>query len=236
MSEHNDPLERLVELVVFAPIGAGVQLAQVAPPAIANAIERGRDVVLPVVQHARGLGQISIAFGVPFVRRRIGEQFAQARRRAEDALGVVPEPVVPEPVVPESVVPEPVVPESVVPEPVVPEPIMSEPVAPVAPAAWSVSAPAPAAASRPEPAAPAVPASGGWSPVARPSRPLTAVPSVAAPRSEELPIPGYDALSASQVVERLMGLAPAELETVHAYEAAHRQRRTILGKIEQLAG
>ena len=229
MSEHNDPLERLVELVVFAPIGAGVQLAQVAPPAIANAIERGRDVVLPVVQHARGLGQISIAFGVPFVRRRIGEQFAQARRRAEDALGVVPEPVVPEPVVPESVVPE----------PVVPEPIMSEPVAPVAPvtpAAWSVSAPAPAAASRPEPAAPAVPASGGWSPVARPSRPLTAVPSVAAPRTEELPIPGYDALSASQVVERLMGLAPAELETVHAYEAAHRQRRTILGKIEQLAG
>jgi hypothetical protein len=57
-----------------------------------------------------------------------------------------------------------------------------------------------------------------------------------APESEELPIPGYDALSASQVVERLSGLGRDELDAVHAYEAAHRQRRTILGKIEQLAG
>jgi hypothetical protein len=53
--------------------------------------------------------------------------------------------------------------------------------------------------------------------------------------SAALPIPGYDALSASQVVERLIGLAPDELDAVHAYEATHRQRRTILGKIEQLA-
>jgi hypothetical protein len=55
-------------------------------------------------------------------------------------------------------------------------------------------------------------------------------------RSAVLPIPGYDALSASQVVERLIGLAPDELDAVHQYEASHRQRRTILGKIEQLAG
>jgi len=55
-------------------------------------------------------------------------------------------------------------------------------------------------------------------------------------RSAELPIPGYDALSASQVVERLIGLTSDELDAVHAYETAHRQRRTILGKIEQLAG
>jgi hypothetical protein len=51
-----------------------------------------------------------------------------------------------------------------------------------------------------------------------------------------LPIPGYDALSASQVVERLAGLVPDELDAVRKYEAAHRRRRTILGKIEQLAG
>jgi hypothetical protein len=54
--------------------------------------------------------------------------------------------------------------------------------------------------------------------------------------SAGLPIPGYDALSASQVVERLTGLAPEELDAVYQYEASHRQRRTILGKIEQLAG
>ena len=57
-----------------------------------------------------------------------------------------------------------------------------------------------------------------------------------APTSERLPIPGYDALSASQVVERLTGLERDELDAVQAYESAHRQRRTILGKIEQLAG
>jgi len=50
-----------------------------------------------------------------------------------------------------------------------------------------------------------------------------------------LAIPGYDALSASQVVERLVGLEADELVAVRDYERAHRQRRTILGKIEQLA-
>jgi hypothetical protein len=54
--------------------------------------------------------------------------------------------------------------------------------------------------------------------------------------SAALPIPGYDALSASQVVERLTGLTSDELDAVHEYEASHRKRRTILGKIEQLAG
>ena len=66
--------------------------------------------------------------------------------------------------------------------------------------------------------------------------PLLPAPGADAPASDELPIPGYDALSASQVVERLAGLGREELDAVHAYENAHRQRRTILGKIEQLAG
>jgi len=49
-----------------------------------------------------------------------------------------------------------------------------------------------------------------------------------------LAIPGYDSLSASQVVQRLEGLSPPELEEVRAHEAAHRQRRTILHRVEQL--
>jgi hypothetical protein len=53
--------------------------------------------------------------------------------------------------------------------------------------------------------------------------------------SEHLAIPGYDELAASQVVERLVGLSRVELDEVRRYEAAHRNRRTILGKIEQLA-
>jgi hypothetical protein len=54
-------------------------------------------------------------------------------------------------------------------------------------------------------------------------------------RDPALPIPGYNALSASQVVERLAGLAPDELEAVRTYEASHRKRRTILGKIDQIS-
>jgi hypothetical protein len=52
----------------------------------------------------------------------------------------------------------------------------------------------------------------------------------------DLVIPDYDELSASQVVERLDGLRRDELEAVRAYELANRGRRTILFKIEQLAG
>jgi hypothetical protein len=49
-----------------------------------------------------------------------------------------------------------------------------------------------------------------------------------------LAIPGYDTLSASQVVQRLGGLSAPELEAVHRYENAMRGRRTILSKVAQL--
>jgi len=49
-----------------------------------------------------------------------------------------------------------------------------------------------------------------------------------------LAIPGYDSLSATQVLPRLASLSPAELEEVRRYEAATRGRRTILNRIAQL--
>jgi hypothetical protein len=49
-----------------------------------------------------------------------------------------------------------------------------------------------------------------------------------------LPIDAYDHLAARQVCDRLPSLTPAELQLVAGYERAHRGRRTILGKIEQL--
>ena len=51
---------------------------------------------------------------------------------------------------------------------------------------------------------------------------------------EDLAIPSYDSLAASQVVPRLEGLAPVELEAVRRYELAHRGRKTVLGKITLL--
>ncbi len=56
------------------------------------------------------------------------------------------------------------------------------------------------------------------------------------PRADgrDLAIPGYDSLSAFQVMPRLEGLGPEELEAVRAYERGTRGRQTILNKIAQL--
>jgi hypothetical protein len=54
--------------------------------------------------------------------------------------------------------------------------------------------------------------------------------------AERLAIPGYDSLSASQVVQRLAGLSSDELAAVGEYESAHRGRRTVLTRVGQLQG
>jgi hypothetical protein len=51
---------------------------------------------------------------------------------------------------------------------------------------------------------------------------------------DDLAIPDYDNLSASQVVPRLAGLSADELESVRRYETSRRGRKTILSKIAQL--
>jgi hypothetical protein len=53
-------------------------------------------------------------------------------------------------------------------------------------------------------------------------------------RADELPIEEYQSLAASQVVARLPALTSDELGEVRRYEAAHRGRRTVLGRIDQL--
>jgi hypothetical protein len=52
--------------------------------------------------------------------------------------------------------------------------------------------------------------------------------------ADTLAIPGYDSLSASQVMPRLEGLSTDELELVRLYELANRGRKTILNKIAQI--
>ncbi|MBO0693572.1 MAG: hypothetical protein J2P58_11795 [Acidimicrobiaceae bacterium] len=77
----------------------------------------------------------------------------------------------------------------------------------------------------------------------RPGTPSGSPPSSArtgatddVPDVASLAIPGYDSLSASQVVQRLAGLSPSELAAVGRYEAATRRRRTILARVSQLQG
>jgi len=50
-----------------------------------------------------------------------------------------------------------------------------------------------------------------------------------------LPIDGYDEMPAIEIVEMLEALTAAQREAVAEHEQANRQRRTVLGKIAQLA-
>ncbi len=61
-----------------------------------------------------------------------------------------------------------------------------------------------------------------------------ASPAPAPTAALNLAIPDYDTLSASQVVRRLDGLGPDELDAVRRHEAASRMRRTILHRVDQL--
>lgn len=66
---------------------------------------------------------------------------------------------------------------------------------------------------------------------------VTPAPTAApadAPSPAALPIEDYESLAASQVVTRLSALTPEGLRDVRDFEVAHRGRRTIIGKIDQL--
>ena len=88
------------------------------------------------------------------------------------------------------------------------------------------AAPAPPAA----PSAPVAPSPN----IPAPAPVVPAAPTGPRPSDDGLAIPGYDALSASQVVQRLAGLSAEELEAVRAYESATRGRKTILHRVDQL--
>jgi hypothetical protein len=49
-----------------------------------------------------------------------------------------------------------------------------------------------------------------------------------------LPIAQYDSLTAAQIIGLLDALTPTERERVAEHEKAHRNRRTVLGRIDQL--
>ena len=108
------------------------------------------------------------------------------------------------------------------------------PTRPPAPTGASAPPAARPAPSRPAPERPAPPAAAVTAPGQRAPGPTGNGSIAHSGDSTHLAIPGYDTLSAMQVVQRLAGLTPAELEAVRAYEAAHRGRKTILHRAEQL--
>lgn len=86
-------------------------------------------------------------------------------------------------------------------------------------------------APTPSPAPAAAPSSAA---APKPATPSSNGSEVTVHDANNLAIPGYDTLSASQVVQRLAGLNAEELAAIGAYEAAGRGRRTILNRVAQL--
>ena len=186
------PLDTLLELGLYAPLG----LALAARDSLPDLIARGRQQVTSQVALARMMGQYAVKEGEKDLRKRV-EDVSQTL----SSLGILPEP--------------------------------NPPQAPSTPTAGTVPTPPPettgVATDAPGSTNGSAPSTNGK---AAPAAPSTSEP--AARSRADLAIPGYDTLSASQVVQRLAGLAVEELEAVRDYESGTRGRRTILSKIAQL--
>ena len=209
MSESKSPVDRALELFVFGPAGLAITAAEEFP----KLVEKGRHRVEGQVHMARLVGQFAVQMG----RRQI-EQTVERLTSSTAAS---------------------------------PAPASSEGRAPRAQGrvAASRTVAAPTVEGAPLGTTATVETTTGASPhtddsgtgaTGTPGAELASAPGAGAASGNgaaspgALAIPGYDSLSASQVVQRLDGLSAAELEEVGTHEAANRHRRTILNRVEQL--
>ena len=184
--------ERLLEVLVYAPVGAVLSAAEELP----HWRERGRKAVAGQVATARVVGELAVRFG----RRRLDEAVASwttsssGREAGAADLG-------------------------------------GDERVEQAPAANVVAPVDRDAGGAGDATGRTVGAAGSAAAAAKAAHEPGAshVPPVGS-----LAIPGFDTLSASQVVPRLDGLGRADLVAVRAYETAHRRRRTVLGRVDQL--
>ena len=184
MSDDKSPLEKAVELAVYAPVGFVNFMRQMLP----GWIEQGRQEVNKQVETAKVMGGFALSQGRQDAEKAVmqaAEVVTSITNRRNGATASRPAPPAAAPRSP----------------------------APTAPTESAVSTPSSAASP-----APTTPSANGDK----------------GPAADQLAIPGYDSLAASQVVQRLAGLSAAELEAVGRYESATRGRRTILNKVGQL--
>ncbi len=224
MSNNEPSLESALDLLVYVPVGVALTLGEELPKLAA----KGRARLGGPMTAALLIGRLAVQQGRREMDRRVGstpspvdrnrrrDERASAERTAGEPqakverLHVVDEPS-----------------DATRCRTVTSTPSTRPPVVPDPAAAAPRSRPA---ATR-RPAAPSArrAQSSGRTPTGGRRTSATRVPVAAS-----LAIPGYDSLSASQVVQRLAGLSGTELEAVRAYETAGRGRRTILAKASQL--
>ncbi len=208
MTDEESPDEKSpVEQALDLLVFAPLGLAMTARTQLPEMVAKGRAQIEGQITMARFIGQFAVQHG---------------RAEVEKRLKAYTDPGVPADPAPPAADPAPTLPGT----------------AAAGPAAPEATTPEPAGPAEPEPEDPqrstgmTVPITLLAQPAPGPASPADSEPG--ARRADDLAIHGYDALSASQVVQRLAGLAPAELEQVRAYEAATRGRKTVLTKISQL--
>lgn len=243
MTEQRSALDNALDLLVFAPVGLALTAAEELPKLAA----KGRAQVEGQMTMAKMVGQFAVAQGRKEIEKRLG-------------LGAQPKP---QPTAQPT--PRPPAPTSSTPSngsgsnPRAENGSYERLSGKNAAGRTTATAPAPdlgqeaavidvdfgtaARAEAPKPqgrvGAEANTPSPSASTVAAPSPGAASSPGTTAqrgPSAEGLAIPGYDSLSASQVVQRLAGLSQDELVAVGEYESAHRGRRTILTRVGQLKG
>jgi len=208
VADEKQPVEKAVELFVYAPVGMACYFRDMLPSMMGIFVARGKR---EVQSHLPGRAPTPPTPPPvpPEVKRRIDESVGAARYMAEGGLGVARE-------VAGSGID---VAREVAGSALAQFLALRANGTATSPRSESVTAEQPA----PEPPA-----------AAAPSPPPDAARSGDVPSSDALPIPDYDELSASQVVERLEGLDHESLEAIRRYESEHRGRNTILGKIAQI--
>jgi len=203
-----NPLEDAVEQALDAFVYAPIGLLFDGPARFPKLVRNGRN----QVTNARMMGQFAVQMG----RSEVEKLAAGADGPVVDllrGLGIVPPAVAPAPTPTEA---------SAAAAEAAPAPSPAAPVKPAKKAAKKAAA----ATSK---------AGANRAAAKKAAAKRTAAVDAATPAVDVLPIPDYDSLSASQVVTRLRGLAPGQLEAVRAYEAGTRGRKTILNRIQQLA-
>jgi len=225
--DDKQPVEKAVELFVYAPVGMALYVRDMLPSMMGIFVSRGKR---EVQAHLAGRppSPPSPPPVPPEVKRRIDESLGVAKYMAEGGLGVARD------VAGSSVGVAREMAGSALAQFLAMRAngtTVADESAPFteAPAAEPV-APEPAPAPKPAATPPAATAPAATARASSADVPSSDVPSV-----DALPIPDYDELSASQVVERLEGLDRESLDAIRRYESEHRGRNTILGKIAQLS-
>lgn len=187
MSDQQDPLEQLLDLLVYAPLGLLLTARDLVP----TLAERGRRHLGPQTTAARMVGEMAVAQGQRGAEHLVRRGRAQAEQLLADLLAGTPGRG-----------------------------------APTGRSPGGDDGDRAATSPTPTPPSSDTPAAVAGD--------VVPPPPPAGPEVSELAIPGYDTLSASQVVQRLEGLTSEELEAVRAYEQTGRARKTVLTRIAQL--